>query len=60
MIEQVQSMIQLKIKYFYQFWFYIDIGIIACLWTSVGIYVWRYFESKHIGDLFNETNVAYF
>jgi len=55
-IEQVQSMIELKIKYFYQFWCYIDIGIILCSWTSVGIYIWRYFQVKHISDLFRETN----
>jgi len=55
-IEQVQSMIQLKIEYFYQFWSYIDIGRIVCLWTSDGIYLWRYFEVKRIGDLFEETN----
>jgi len=56
MIEQVQIFIRLKIKYFSQFWSYIDIGIIICSWTSVGIYVWKYFESNRIGNLFKETN----
>jgi hypothetical protein len=56
MIEQVRSIFQLKMKYFYQFWSYVDIGIIVCSWTSVGIYVWKYFESNRIGNLFKETN----
>ncbi len=56
MIEQVQSLLQLKMKYFRQFWSYIDVGIIVCSWTSVGIYIWRYNESKRIGNLFKETN----
>ena len=56
MIEQVQSLLQLKMKYFYRFWSYVDIGIIVCSWTSVGIYIWRYNESKRLGNLFEETN----
>ena len=56
MIEQVQIFIRLKMKYFSQFWSYIDIGIIVCSWTSVGIYVWKYFQSNRIGNLFKETN----
>ena len=56
MIEQIQSLLQLKMKYFHQFWSYIDVGIIVCSWTSVGIYIWRYNESKRIGNLFKETN----
>jgi len=56
MIEQIQMLIKLKIKYFYRFWSYIDIGIIVCSWISIGIYVWKYEESKRIGNLFKETN----
>jgi hypothetical protein len=55
-IEQVQIFFRLKIKYFSQFWSYIDVSIIICSWTSVGIYVWKYFESNRIGNLFKETN----
>ena len=56
MFEQVQSIIQMKMKYFGQFWSYVDVGIIVCSWTSVGIYVWRYEEAKRLGDLFKQTN----
>lgn len=56
MIIQIQTLIRLKLKYFHEFWCYIDLGIIVCSWTSIGIYIWKYFESKHIGDLFKETN----
>jgi hypothetical protein len=56
MIEQVQSILQLKKKYFYQFWSYIDVGIIACSWTSVGIYVWKYKESNRLDNLLKQSN----
>ncbi|CAF3719225.1 unnamed protein product, partial [Adineta steineri] len=53
---ELRSVFKLKWKYIHQFWSYIEIGIITCSWTSVGIYIWRYNESKRIGKLFNETN----
>ncbi|UJR16137.1 hypothetical protein I4U23_003048 [Adineta vaga] len=56
MIEEIRSVLQMKMKYFFQFWTYVNIGIIVCSWTSVGIYIWRYIESKRIGQLFQETN----
>ena len=56
MIVEVQSLIKLKLGYFRQFWSYIDVGIIACSWTNVGIYVWRYRESNRVGDLFAQTH----
>jgi hypothetical protein len=56
MIEQIQSILQLKKKYFYQFWSYIDVGIIVCSWTSVGIYVWKYKESNRLDNLLKQTN----
>ena len=56
MITEVQLLMKLKRAYFRQFWSYIDVGIIACSWTSVGIYVWRYRELNRIGDLFSQTH----
>ncbi|CAF3727871.1 unnamed protein product [Adineta steineri] len=53
---ELRSVFKLKWKYIHQFWSYIEIGIITCSWTSVGIYIWGYNESKRIGKLFNETN----
>ena len=55
-IEQVKSILQLRMNYFRQFWSYIDIGIIVCSCASVGIYTRRYFEFQRLGDLFKETN----
>ncbi len=55
-IEQVQIFVQLKLKYFRRFWSYIDIGIIVCSWTSVGIFIWRYQESNRLDNLFQQTN----
>ena len=55
MLLEVRSLFQLKLKYFFQFWSLIDLGIIVCSWTSIGIYIWRYHESKRIGKLFEET-----
>ena len=56
MVEEVRSFHRLKAKYFHEFWAYINLGIIVCSWTSVGIYIWRYTESNRIGHLFKTTN----
>jgi hypothetical protein len=56
MIIEIESFIQLKLKYFRQFWSYVELGIIICSWSSVGIYIWRYKESKRISNLFKQTN----
>ena len=56
MMVEVKSLIRLKRDYFRQLWSYIDVAIIVCSWTNVGIYVWRYRESNRVGDLFAQTN----
>ncbi len=56
MFGEIQSLLKLKINYFRNFWSWINIGIIVCSWTNVGIYAWRYRESIRIGDLFGTTN----
>ena len=56
MIGEIRSLIQMKSNYFRQFWSLINLGIIVCSWTNVGIYVWRYCESLRIGHLFAQTN----
>ncbi len=53
---EIRLLFELKWNYFYQFWSFIEAGIIGCSWTSVGIYIWRYKECKRIGKLFEETN----
>jgi len=53
---EIRLLIKLKSKYFYRFWSYIEVGIIVCSWTSVGLYIWRYRECQHIGNLLEETN----
>ncbi|CAF1035223.1 unnamed protein product [Adineta ricciae] len=56
MIGEIRSFTKLKSDYFHQFWSLINLGIIVCSWTNVGIYVWRYCESLRIGHLFEQTN----
>ena len=56
MFVQIQSFFRFKFACLKHFWFYVDLGIIACSWTSVAIYMWRYREAKRIGNLFEETN----
>ncbi len=56
MIGEIQSFLKLKLKYFGHFWSLINLGIIACSWTNLAIYIWRYRQSIQIGDLFQETN----
>ncbi len=44
------------LAYFRDFWSYPDIGIIACSWAGLGVYLWRIREGDRVGDLFRETN----
>ncbi|UJR11342.1 hypothetical protein I4U23_015523 [Adineta vaga] len=53
---EIRLLYELKWKYFQRFWSYVEVGIIVCSWTSVGIYIWRYHECQRIGQLFKETN----
>jgi polycystin 1L2 len=53
---EVQSLFSYKWSYFRQFWSYIEIGIIVCSWSSIGIYILRYREYKRISSLFEQTN----
>ncbi|CAF1549867.1 unnamed protein product, partial [Adineta steineri] len=52
---QIQNIVREKQNYFRHIWSFIDIGIIICSWTCVGIYIVRFQESNHIGELFQET-----
>ena len=57
MWREIESFFELKWKkYFSQFWTYVELGIIVCSWTTIGIYIWRYKESQRIGQLFKQTN----
>ncbi|CAF1191151.1 unnamed protein product [Adineta steineri] len=53
---EMRSLLSLKWSYFQQFWSYIEVGIIVCSWSSVGIYVWRYREYQRISSLFEQTH----
>lgn len=56
MLKEIRSFIRLKRNYFRQFWSLIDLGIIGCSWSSVGVYIWRYRESNRISQIFEQTN----
>ena len=57
MVEHVRSMIfRFRLKSFCQFWTCLDVGLIACSWTSVGMLVWKNDEQKRITRLFATTN----
>lgn len=49
---EIISFIRLKKSYFFQFWPYIELGIIACSWTGVGIHFWRRKEAARLANLF--------
>lgn len=55
MIVELLELKRLKKAYFRQAWSYIELGIITCSWTSVGIQVWRENEVKRIKQLFVQT-----
>ncbi len=52
MYNEIDSLFKLKLNYFCRFWSYIELGIIICSWTSVGIYIWRYQEYQQISSLY--------
>jgi hypothetical protein len=56
MQREIRSLFTRRFEYFYDFWSYPEIGIIACSWAGLGIYVWRIREGNRIGELFQETN----
>lgn len=56
MIIAIRSIFSERMKYFREFWSYPDLGIIACSWGGVIVYVWRIRESDRVGDLFRENN----
>jgi len=56
MFLQFQTFFHLKLNYFQQFWSLIDLGIIGCSWSIVGVYVWLFRELNRINSLFAQTN----
>lgn len=53
---EIRSAFRRRGAYFKDFWSYPEIGIIACSWGGVAVYVWRIREGDRVGDLFRETN----
>ena len=56
LINEIRSFLQLKSSYFRRIQSYIELSLIIFSWTSFGIYIWFYRESKRIGNLFQETS----
>lgn len=56
MVQEIRSLIQMKWKYFRQFWSWIELGIIGCSWGSIAVYIWRFRESNRISRIFAKTN----
>ena len=55
MVEEFRLFSRLKRKYFLRCWSYVEVGIISCSWTAVAIYIWRYQQSKDLGERFQQT-----
>ena len=56
LIIEIQSFLHLKRSYFHRFESFVQMSIIIFSWTTIGIYTWRYRESKRISTLFRQTN----
>ena len=56
MFTEIQSLFRLKRKYFQQFWFMIELGVIVCSWIGLILYIYRYKECSRISQLFSQTN----
>ncbi|CAF4142851.1 unnamed protein product, partial [Adineta steineri] len=55
-IIEIRLLFELRLKYFYQFWSIIQLGIIGCSLGSIGVYFWRFQETNRISQLFEQTN----
>ncbi|CAF1253004.1 unnamed protein product [Adineta steineri] len=56
LIIEIKLLSKLQLKYFYEFWSIIQLGIISCSITSIIIYIWRFKEYNRLSSLFLETN----
>ena len=55
---ELYSIIRMKKRYFRELRSYIEWTIIACSWSGVGVYIWRYSEARRIGRYFHENNAS--
>ncbi|CAF3607443.1 unnamed protein product [Adineta steineri] len=55
MQREFRSAFRQRMAYFRDFWSYVEIGIIACSWAGLGVYVWRAREAHRVAQLFQET-----
>lgn len=53
-LEQIRSILRLKLHYFRQFWSWIDLGILVCSIGTISISLWKYQQSSHISERFQE------
>ena len=53
---EIRSLMRSRWSYFLNLWSYVDLGIIACSWAGVGVYIWRYREATRVTRLLQETN----
>ncbi|CAF1616393.1 unnamed protein product [Adineta ricciae] len=56
MQREIRSLFTRRMAYFRDFWSYMEIGIIACSWAGLGVYIWRAREASRVGELFQQTN----
>jgi hypothetical protein len=56
LITEVRSFYRLKCQYFRRFWSLIELGNIFCSCGCLGVFFWRYKESKRLSSLFEQTN----
>ncbi|CAF0847103.1 unnamed protein product [Adineta steineri] len=55
-IIEIRLLLELRLKYFHEFWSIIQLGIIGCSLGSIGVYFWRFQETNRISQLFEQTN----
>ena len=55
MIEEMKLLFKLKMKYLKEFWSLMNIGIIVCSWTNLGILISKYFQWNEIGKIFEKS-----
>ncbi|UJR19382.1 hypothetical protein I4U23_022512 [Adineta vaga] len=52
---ELQTIYELKWKYLFQFWSIIELGLIICSFSSIGVYFSRYKTAKEIAKVFRES-----
>ena len=59
MAKEINSIRELRVKYFHQFWIYVDWTLFAISWASVPIYVYKIYALHDLLNFIAENQITY-